>query len=66
MTVAAPDPDKARSAFRRVWPRWRDDLGLVECSMGMSDDLEIACELGTSELRIGRALFGERVVHGAT
>ena len=31
--------------------------------MGMSDDLEMACEMGTSELRIGRALFGERVVH---
>jgi uncharacterized pyridoxal phosphate-containing UPF0001 family protein len=29
----------------------------------MSDDLEIACEMGTSEVRIGRALFGERVVH---
>jgi uncharacterized pyridoxal phosphate-containing UPF0001 family protein len=27
----------------------------------MTDDLELACEMGTSELRIGRALFGERV-----
>ena len=34
--------------------------------MGMSDDLEIACEMGTSEVRIGRALFGERVVHVAS
>ena len=31
--------------------------------MGMSDDLEIACEFGTTELRIGRALFGERDAH---
>jgi len=65
MTVAAPGPAMARSAFANL-ARLRDDSGLVECSMGMSDDLEIACELGTSELRIGRALFGERVVHGAT
>jgi uncharacterized pyridoxal phosphate-containing UPF0001 family protein len=34
--------------------------------MGMSDDLEIACEMGTSELRIGRALFGERVASVAS
>jgi pyridoxal phosphate enzyme (YggS family) len=65
MTVAAPDPALARSAFTNL-ATLREDLGLVECSMGMSDDLEIACELGTTELRIGRALFGERVVHGAT
>ncbi|HEY5009696.1 MAG TPA: YggS family pyridoxal phosphate enzyme [Acidimicrobiales bacterium] len=65
MTVAAPDPAMARSAFANL-ARLREELGLVECSMGMSDDLEIACELGTTELRIGRALFGERVVLGAT
>ena len=60
MTVAAPDPVLARRAFRNL-AALRSDLGLVECSMGMSDDLELACELGTSEVRIGRALFGERV-----
>jgi pyridoxal phosphate enzyme (YggS family) len=64
MTVAAPDPALARSAFSNL-AALRTDFGLVECSMGMSDDLEIACEMGTTELRIGRALFGERVVHGA-
>jgi pyridoxal phosphate enzyme (YggS family) len=60
MTVAAPDPALARVAFANL-AALRSDLGLVECSMGMSDDLELACELGTSEIRIGRALFGERV-----
>jgi PLP dependent protein len=60
MTVAAPDVAHARRAFGAL-AALRDDLGLVECSMGMSDDLEVACEMGTSELRIGRALFGERV-----
>jgi pyridoxal phosphate enzyme (YggS family) len=60
MTVAAPDPAKARSTFRNL-AALRSDLGLAECSMGMSDDLEMACELGSSEIRIGRALFGERV-----
>jgi uncharacterized pyridoxal phosphate-containing UPF0001 family protein len=65
MTVAAPDPTQARSAFSNL-DALRADLGLAECSMGMSDDLEIACEMGTSEVRIGRALFGERVVRDAS
>jgi PLP dependent protein len=65
MTVAAPDAARARSAFANL-AALRVDQGLEECSMGMSDDLEIACEMGTSEVRIGRALFGERVVHVAS
>jgi uncharacterized pyridoxal phosphate-containing UPF0001 family protein len=65
MTVAAPGRASARSAFANL-AALRGDLGLAECSMGMSDDLEIACEMGTSELRIGRALFGERVASVAS
>jgi len=65
MTVAAPGRASARSAFASL-EALRVELGLAECSMGMSDDLEIACELGTSELRIGRALFGERAAHVAS
>jgi pyridoxal phosphate enzyme (YggS family) len=61
MTVAPLQPDAARRAFRAL-RALSDDLGLAECSMGMSDDLELACELGTSEVRIGRALFGARAV----
>jgi uncharacterized pyridoxal phosphate-containing UPF0001 family protein len=64
MTVAAPGLESARSAFANL-AALRSDLGLVECSMGMSDDVEVACEMGTSEVRIGRALFGERVAHVA-
>lgn len=60
MTVAPPDPAGARTAFRSTRDLV-DELALGECSMGMSDDLEIACELGSSEVRIGRALFGARV-----
>jgi len=28
--------------------------------MGMSDDLELALACGTTEIRVGRALFGPR------
>jgi uncharacterized pyridoxal phosphate-containing UPF0001 family protein len=64
MTVAAPERSEARKAFAAL-AALREDQGLAECSMGMSDDLEEACEMGTSELRIGRALFGERVARAA-
>jgi len=59
------DLAKARLAFANL-EGLRVDQGLAECSMGMTDDLEVACEMGTSELRIGRALFGERVDHTAS
>jgi uncharacterized pyridoxal phosphate-containing UPF0001 family protein len=59
MTVAAPGEDAARTAFETVG-RLADELGLEERSMGMSDDLEVAVAAGTTMVRIGRALFGER------
>ncbi|HXA74876.1 MAG TPA: alanine racemase [Acidimicrobiales bacterium] len=59
MTVAAPGPGAAASAFDTV-RSLADELGLVERSMGMTDDLEAAVRAGTTMVRIGRALFGER------
>jgi PLP dependent protein len=59
MTVAPMEPEAARAAFRRV-RELADDLGLVECSMGMTQDLELAVEEGSTMVRVGRALFGER------
>ncbi len=60
MTVAPPDLAGAREAFH-ITSEMADELGLPERSMGMSDDLELACEYGTTEVRVGRALFGPRV-----
>lgn len=37
-----------------------DDMGLPERSIGMSGDLEIAVEEGSTMVRIGRDLFGPR------
>ena len=59
MTVPSPGLENSRSAFSAL-VALADDLGLKERSMGMSEDLEVACELGSSEIRIGRALFGPR------
>ena len=60
MVVAPPGEGPTRKAFVAT-VALADALGLVERSMGMSDDLELACELGTTEVRLGRALFGSRV-----
>jgi PLP dependent protein len=59
MTVAAPGQSAAETAFGEV-ARLADELGLQERSMGMSDDLEAAVAAGSTMVRIGRALFGER------
>lgn len=52
-------PDAVRSAFRLV-ASWADRLELRERSMGMSDDLELAVAEGSTMVRVGRALFGDR------
>jgi uncharacterized pyridoxal phosphate-containing UPF0001 family protein len=33
---------------------------LTELSMGMTDDFEVAIEEGSTVIRVGRAIFGER------
>lgn len=60
MAVGVPGPPEAsRTGFRRV-AELADELGLAIRSMGMTDDLEVALEEGSTMVRVGRALFGER------
>ena len=40
--------------------RLADAVGVIGCSMGMSGDVEIALEEGSTMVRVGSALFGER------
>ena len=58
MTMApmAADPAEVRPIFQRL-ARLRDTFRVVECSMGMSDDFEVAIEEGATIVRIGRAIF---------
>jgi uncharacterized pyridoxal phosphate-containing UPF0001 family protein len=53
------DPERARPWFRRL-ASMAADLALPEVSMGMSDDLEVAVEEGSTMVRVGTALFGPR------
>jgi pyridoxal phosphate enzyme (YggS family) len=61
-TTATGDPraaEASRSGFRAVRATV-DRLGLRTCSMGMSGDLEVAVEEGSTRVRVGTALFGNR------
>ncbi len=66
MTMAINSDDSAavRACFRRLRElRERHattELPLARLSMGMSGDFEIAIEEGSTEVRIGSALFGAR------
>lgn len=53
------DAEQSRPYFRRL-RALAQSLGLKECSMGMSHDLEVAIEEGATMVRIGTALFGKR------
>jgi pyridoxal phosphate enzyme (YggS family) len=60
MTIGPAGPaEDARPAFRLL-RRLADDLGLPECSMGMSADFEVAVDEGATIVRIGSRLFGPR------
>ena len=61
MTVGPTEggPSAARPGFRAV-RALVERLGLTVCSMGMTDDLEVAVEEGATQVRIGSALFGRR------
>ena len=54
-------PDQVRSGFRLVRDL-ADQLELPTRSMGMSDDLELAVQEGSTMVRIGSGLFGPRPV----
>lgn len=56
------DATRTRAAFATT-RALADHLGLRECSMGMSADLEIAVAEGATLVRIGSALFGPRSPH---
>jgi PLP dependent protein len=62
----ADDPEKARPYFRKLRELrdgLRRQLGLTlpVLSMGMSHDFEVAIEESATEIRVGTALFGERI-----
>jgi PLP dependent protein len=69
------DPDETRRSFVRLRELWQaagqrlagfgDGVQWDTLSMGMSGDFEIAIEEGSTEVRIGTAIFGARTAPGS-
>lgn len=67
MAVLSDDTKAVRACFSQL-RQWRermqalaiDGVSLDRLSMGMSGDFEIAIEEGSTEIRVGSALFGSR------
>ena len=53
------DPEAARPYFRRL-RELGEKHNLAELSMGMSHDLEVAIQEGSTFVRVGTAIFGKR------
>jgi pyridoxal phosphate enzyme (YggS family) len=70
MVIPAPYPDleRRRSAFRRTRALFdalrREHPRVDTLSMGMSEDFAIAIEEGSTMVRLGTALFGQRPARG--
>ncbi|MEI7703921.1 MAG: YggS family pyridoxal phosphate-dependent enzyme [Deltaproteobacteria bacterium] len=60
LTCIPPPDDDPRPHFRAL-RAMREGLGLRELSMGMSSDYPVAIEEGATLVRVGTAIFGERI-----
>lgn len=68
MPPYSDDPEQSRPYFVAL-RKLRDDItgacipgvAMNELSMGMTDDFEVAIEEGATIIRVGRAIFGERL-----
>ncbi|MGD0580462.1 MAG: YggS family pyridoxal phosphate-dependent enzyme, partial [Bryobacteraceae bacterium] len=53
------DPESARPCFQKL-RALAAEVGVLGLSMGMSHDLEVAIQEGSTMVRVGTALFGSR------
>ena len=58
--MCVPPAGIEAAPFFALLDKLADENGLAALSMGMSDDLETAVQLGATHVRVGSALFGSR------
>jgi pyridoxal phosphate enzyme (YggS family) len=70
MATNTEDMEKVRAEFRslkhladEIRPFENEQLLMQELSMGMTNDFKIACEEGSTIIRVGSAIFGARNYH---
>lgn len=63
MATFTDNADQVRNEFRylkNLYEKWKDKYQFDTLSMGMSSDYEIAVNFGSTSVRVGSAIFGER------
>ena len=64
MAIPEPGADRSRYAsVKNVFDKLKGQFGFDTLSMGMSDDLDLALAEGSTMVRIGTAIFGQRTKH---
>jgi uncharacterized pyridoxal phosphate-containing UPF0001 family protein len=58
--MCIPPAGEAASPHFWMLSNLAKDNGVEKLSMGMSEDYEIAAEMGATSVRVGSALFGQR------
>jgi len=60
MAIPAPGAHADLQKMKKLYDELRPEFGMDTLSMGMSDDLEAAIAAGSTMVRIGTAIFGQR------
>lgn len=60
--MAVPPVELESAPYFALLAKLARDHGLSRLSMGMSDDFETAVTLGATHVRVGTALFGQRIL----
>ncbi len=58
--MCVPPVDRPPAPYFALMQKYRQTLRLAELSMGMSGDYKTAAKFGSTEVRLGTVLFGER------
>jgi pyridoxal phosphate enzyme (YggS family) len=67
MAIPEPGADRSRyAAVKHVFDDLKAEFGLDTLSMGMSDDLDVAIAEGSTMVRVGTAIFGQRKKESST
>jgi hypothetical protein len=60
MAIPAPGAHADLQRMKKLYGELRPEFGMDTLSMGMSDDLEAAIAAGSTMVRVGTAIFGQR------
>jgi uncharacterized pyridoxal phosphate-containing UPF0001 family protein len=58
--MCIPPVNVSPESFFKKLKKLNEDSSLKDLSMGMSDDFAIAIKLGSTHVRVGTSIFGQR------